>query len=200
MGLFDDLNRFLENRLEEFIRNNPHLELEALEEQLREQEEDTLRLIADLQRQEKNLQDEILSIAQDIQLWHTRIDKAKAAGRQDLAQAAQEREAALLRQGNQRWGQMEGLKQRITQAKELQRQIQVRRQEVRAKAKEVEAARASAKPESRASYEDTSRAQTSGWKQSSSYSTFSGADPLEEKFRRWEMEDELNEMKRKMGR
>lgn len=200
MGLFDDLNRFLENRLEEFIRNNPHLELEALEEQLREQEEDTLRLIADLQRQEKNLQDEILSIAQDIQLWHTRIDKAKTAGRQDLAQAAQEREAALLRQGNQRWGQMEGLKQRITQAKELQRQIQVRRQEVRAKAKEVEAARASAKAPSRASYEDTSRAQTSGWNQSSSYSSFSGADPLEEKFKRWEMEDELNEMKRKMGR
>lgn len=200
MGLFDDLNRFLENRLEEFIRNNPHLELEALEDQLREQEEDTLRLIADLQRQEKNLQDEILSIAQDIQRWHTRIDKAKTAGRQDLAQAAQEREAALLRQGNQRWGQMEGLKQRITQAKELQRQIQVRRQEVRAKAKEVEAARTSAKAQSRASYEDTSRAQTSGWNQSSSYSSFSGADPLEEKFKRWEMEDELNEMKRKMGR
>jgi uncharacterized protein (TIGR04376 family) len=200
VGLFDDLNRFLENRLEEFIRNNPHLELEALEEQLREQEQDTLRLIADLQRQEKNLQDEILSIAQDIQLWHTRIDKAKTAGRQDLAQAAQEREATLLRQGNQRWGQMEGLKQRITQAKELQRQIQVRRQEVRAKAKEVEAARASAKAPSRASYEDTSRAQTSGWNQSSSYSSVSGADSLDEKFRRWEMEDELNEMKRKMGR
>ena len=35
MGLFDDLSRFLENRLEEFLRNNPHLELEALLEQLR---------------------------------------------------------------------------------------------------------------------------------------------------------------------
>ncbi|HAG84825.1 MAG TPA: TIGR04376 family protein, partial [Cyanobacteria bacterium UBA12227] len=26
MGLFEDLNRFLENRLDEFLRNNPHLE------------------------------------------------------------------------------------------------------------------------------------------------------------------------------
>ncbi|MEY3222150.1 MAG: hypothetical protein RLZZ203_1006, partial [Cyanobacteriota bacterium] len=48
MSLFDDLSRFLESRLEEFLRNNPHLELQALLEQLREQEEDTLKLVADL--------------------------------------------------------------------------------------------------------------------------------------------------------
>jgi uncharacterized protein (TIGR04376 family) len=199
VGLFDDFNRFLENRLEEFIRNNPHLELQALEEQLREQEEDTLRLIADLQLQEKGLQDEILSIAQDIQRWHERVDKANSHGRQDLAQAAQEREAALLRQGNQRWGQMEGVKQRTLQAKELLRQIQTRRQEVRTKAKEVEAARANSKAQTRFS-EDTSGAQTSGWNQSTSYSAFRGADPLEDQFKRWEAQDELNDLKRKMGR
>lgn len=200
MGLFDDFNRFLEDRLEEFIRNNPHLELQAIEEQLREQEEDTLRLIADLQLQQKRLQDEILSIAQDIQRWHERINKAKSAGRQDLAQGAQEREAALLRQGNQRWGQMEGVKQRITQAQELQRQIQTRRQEVRAKAQEVEAVRASSQAQARVPYEDARASQTSGWNKSGSYSTAGAADSLEEKFRRWEMEDELNEMRRKMGR
>ncbi len=197
MGLFEDLNRFLENRLEEFLRNNPHLELEALEEQLREQEEDTLRLIADLQLQEKGLQDDILAVAQDIQRWHERVAKAKSAGREDLAQSAQEREAALLRQGNQRWGQMEGVKQRITQAKELLRQIQARRQEVRAKAKEAEAARASQQAQAHFSYADASG---SGWNQSSSYSTSSGADPLEDKFRRWEMDEELDQLKRNLGR
>jgi uncharacterized protein (TIGR04376 family) len=197
VGLFEDLNRFLENRLEEFLRNNPHLELEALEEQLREQEEDTLRLIADLQLQEKGLQDDILAVAQDIQRWHERVAKAKSAGREDLAQSAQEREAALLRQGNQRWGQMEGVKQRITQAKELLRQIQARRQEVRAKAKEAEAARASQQAQAHFSYADASG---SGWNQSSSYSTSSGADPLEDKFRRWEMDEELDQLKRNLGR
>lgn len=193
MGLFEDFNRFLENRLEEFLHNNPHLELQALEEQLREQEEDTLRLIADLQLQEKRSQDDILAIAQDIQRWHERVEKAKSHGRQDLAQSAQEREAALLRQGNQSWGQMEGIKQRITQAQGLLRQIQTRRQEVRAKAKEVEAARASAQAQA--------RAETSGWSQSKSYNSYvSGVDPLEEKFRRWEMDEELDRMKRNMGR
>lgn len=191
MGLFDDFNRFLEDRLEEFLRNNPHLELQALEEQLREQEEDTLRLIADLKQQQKNLQDEILAIAQDIQRWHERVEKAQSHGRQDLAQAAQEREAALLRQGNQRWGQMEGVKQRITQSQELIRQIQTRRQEVRTKAKEVEAARASNQAQS--------QAETFGWNQSSSRQSYSGPDPLDDQFRRWELQEELDQMKRNLG-
>lgn len=190
MGLFEDFNRFLEDRLEEFLRNNPHLELEALEEQLREQEEDTLRLIADLQLEEKRLQNEILSIAQDIQRWHERVEKAKAHGRQDLVQAAQEREATLLRQGNQRWGQMEGVKQRIAKSKELLPQIKTRRQEVRAKAKEARVARATT----------PDQAQTSGWYQTNAYTSVKGADPLEDQFQRWEAEDELNELKRQMGR
>ncbi|HEY9611750.1 TIGR04376 family protein [Allocoleopsis sp.] len=192
MGLFDDFNRFLEDRLEEFLRNNPHLELQALEEQLREQEEDTLRLIGDLNQQQKNLQDEILAIAQDIQRWHERVEKAQSHGRQDLAQAAQEREASLLRQGNQRWGQMEGVKQRITQSQELIRQIQTRRQEVRTKAKEVEAARASNQAQS--------QAETFGWNQSSSRQSYSGSDPLDDQFRRWELQEELDQMKRNLGR
>ena len=190
MGLFDDLNRFLESRLEEFLRNNPHLELEALLEQLREQEEDTLRLIADLQLQEKRSQDEILSTAQEIQRWHIRVEKAKTAGRLDLAQAAQEREAALLREGNQRWGQMQGLKERITQAKELLRRIQLRRQEVQAKAAESQA--------SRTNYKAQQRLETDGWNQTRDFS--GGPDALEAAFRRWETQDELDQLKRNMGR
>ncbi|MDZ8260511.1 TIGR04376 family protein [Nostoc sp. ChiQUE01b] len=189
MGLFDDLSRFLENRLEEFLRNNPHLELEALLEQLREQEEDTLKLIADLKLQEKRSQEEILSTAQEIQRWHIRIQKAKNANREDLAAAAGEREAALLREGNQRWGHMQGLKERINQSQELLQKIQQRRQEVQAKAAEAQTVRAKAQTQQ--------RFETSGWSnQTSNYS--SGFDDLEEKFRSWETQDELEQMKRNM--
>ncbi|MBE9001731.1 TIGR04376 family protein [Nostoc sp. LEGE 12447] len=191
MGLFDDLSRFLENRLEEFLRNNPHLELEALLEQLREQEEDTLKLIADLQLQEKRSQEEILSTAQEIQRWHIRVQKAKNAGREDLATAAGEREAALLREGNQRWGHMQGLKERINQSQELLRKIQQRRQEVQAKAAEAQTARDKAQTQQ--------RFETSGWSnKTSGYS--SGFDDLEEKFRSWETQDELEQMKRNLGK
>ncbi|MCC5638996.1 TIGR04376 family protein [Nostoc sp. CHAB 5844] len=192
MGLFDDLSRFLENRLEEFLRNNPHLELEALLEQLRQQEEDTLKLIADLQVQEKRSQDEILSTAQEIQRWHIRVQKAKDAGRQDLTAAAQEREAALLREGNQKWGHMQGLKERLNQSQELLRKIQVRRQEVQAKAAQAQTARAQAQAQQQ-------RIETNGWWNSSANSSRS-FDDLEEKFRRWETEDELEQMKRNLGK
>ncbi|MBD2388696.1 TIGR04376 family protein [Cylindrospermum sp. FACHB-282] len=191
MGLFDDLSRFLESRLEEFLRNNPHLELEALLEQLREQEEDTLRLIADLQLQEKRSQDDILSTAQEIQRWHIRVQKAKTAGREDLAAAAGQREAALLREGNQRWGQMQGLKERINQSQKLLQKIQQRRQEVQTKAAEAQTERARATTQQ--------RLETNGWQNpTSSYS--SGFDDLEEKFRSWETQDELEKMKRNLGK
>lgn len=194
MGLFDDVSRFLETRLEEFLRNNPHLELQALEEQLREQEEDTRRLIAQLQQQEKRSQDEILSTAEEIKKWHSRVEKAKASGKLDLAQAAQEREAALLRQGNQLWGQMQGCKERIEQTRELQRKIQLRWQEVHTKAVQAQA-----------NHNDNNKAErrwdTDGWNQSPSKSaTNRGADTLEDQFRQWETDDELEKLKRQMGR
>nr|WP_199332571.1 TIGR04376 family protein [Anabaena catenula] len=187
VGLFDDLSRFLEERLEEFLRNNPHLELEMLLEQLREQEEDTLKLIAELQLQEKRSQDDILSTAQEIQRWHIRIQKAKAAGRQDLASAAQDREDTLLREGNQRWGQMQGLKERIIQSQELLRKIQQRRQEVQAKATEAQTVRAKTQTQQ--------RLETNAWQ-----TPPNSFDDLENTFQRWETQDELEQMKRNLGK
>ncbi|MDJ0712943.1 MAG: TIGR04376 family protein [Prochloraceae cyanobacterium] len=192
MGLFDDFSRFLETRLDEFLRNNPHLELQAILEQIQEQEQDNLKLISQLQLEEKRLQDEILAVAKDVQTWHARISKAKAAGRLDLAQAAQEREASLLRKGNQVWGQMEGTKKRLFQAKELLTQIQQRKQEVKIQADRV-----------KASYEASQKAsssQTFGWDRGASYNNYTGAfDPLEQKFQRWEMDEEIDKMKRNLG-
>nr|WP_174764031.1 MULTISPECIES: TIGR04376 family protein [unclassified Anabaena] len=190
VSLFDDLSRFLESRLEEFLRNNPHLELEALLEQLREQEEDTLKLIAELQLQEKRSQDEILSTAQEIQKWHIRIQKAQAAGRQDLATPAQEREAALLREGNQMWGHMQGLKERITQSQELLRKIQQRRQEVQNQVTAAQTARTQAQTQQ--------RLETHGWNAATNSNR--NFDDLEDTFRRWETQDELEKLKRNMGK
>ncbi len=197
MGLFDDLNQFLEARLDEFLRANPHLELQALEEQLREQAADTRRSIADLERQQQQLQDQILKLAQDIKLWHQRIGKAEAAGRRDLAQAARDREAGLLREGNQRWGQMEGVKQRLGKARELLVQIEQRRQEVQVKAQAARASRQAA-----AAANPTSWSASSTSSSSSSNSTSRqrpGADPLEDQFQQWEMDEEIAAMKRDLG-
>ncbi|BAU14751.1 hypothetical protein LEP3755_53020 [Leptolyngbya sp. NIES-3755] len=191
MGLFDDLGRFLETRLDEFLKNNPQLELQALEEKLYEQEQETRRLLADLRLREKTVESEILTTAQDIQRWHVRIEKARSAGRLDLSEPAEAHEASLLREGNQKWGQMQLLKERIQQTEELQRKIQIRRQEVQAELKQVKAAQAA---------QAEKRWAVDGWNQSSFSSADKATDPLEQKFQQWETQEELNEMKRKMGR
>ncbi len=191
MGLFEDLSRFLESRLDEFLKANPHLELMALEEQLRGQEEDAIRLLGDLKRREKELQDGILATAQDIQRWHERAQKAKLANRLDLASAAEAREAALLREGNHLWGQMQGIKGQIEQTRDLQRQIHDRRRELKVKMAAAEANRAATQAQT--------AGQTSGWQQSPYANFGKPIDPLEETFQRWETEEELAELKRQMG-
>ena len=189
MSLFDDLAKFLETRLDEFLKANPHLELRALEDQLRGQEEDSIRLVGDLKRREKQVEDQILETAKDIQQWHGRVEKAKAANRQDLVGPAQEREAALLRQGNHLWGQMKSIKSRIEQTKQLREQIKIKRQEVKTKI-----AQAAAIPKT----EKTDWG-TTGWNQIP-YGFNQPGDPLDESFRRWEAEEELKELKRNMNK
>ncbi|MEM8604525.1 MAG: TIGR04376 family protein [Cyanobacteria bacterium P01_H01_bin.121] len=191
MGLFDDVSQFLETRLEEFLRDNPHLELLALDDQLREQAEESLRLVATLKRQEQALQEKILATARDIQRWHERIQKAKAVGRRDLVEPAEAREAALLRQGNQLWGQMRGVQTQAEQTQTLYKRVQARRQEVKAKLETVRAQQATTQA--------SQSWQTQGWQQATTQTPRGQADPLEAKFQQWETEAELQDLKRQMG-
>jgi uncharacterized protein (TIGR04376 family) len=187
MGIFDDFSRFLEERLDEYMRANPQLELLALEQNLREQEEETLQLMTNLKLEERQIQDKILELAREIQLWHARIEKAKAANRLDLAEPAQKHEGELLMQGNQLWGQMEMLKQRIQQTQELQQQIQQRRKEVQIKVSEAQASRAAGTGTTTSIPNEATTAPRS-------------TEALEQDFRRWEAEQELEQLKRSMGR
>jgi uncharacterized protein (TIGR04376 family) len=187
-NLFDDIGRFLETQLEEYLKSHPQLELQALVEQLREQERDTARLITALESERQRLEQQILAAAQDIQTWHGRIDKARAAGREDLVKAASEREAGLFRQGNQLWGRMEGVKKRLDSARELLGQIQQRRQEVQVKA---EQARKNATEDWETTFWDRPQEAPTGR---------STPDDLDLEFKRWEMEEELKQLKRDMGK
>ncbi|MGD1921255.1 MAG: TIGR04376 family protein [Pleurocapsa sp.] len=194
MGLFDDINNFLEERLDEFLRDNPHLELQAIEEQLLEQEQDTRKLIAKLQLEEKSLQDRILEIANNIQTWHSRIDKAEKAKRPALDNAAGEREAELLRQGTQVRGQMEGVKQRAIKAKELLVQVRQKREEVKTQSAQVK----NSSPNSSSTSQYPS--DTVGWDRGANTSSSSrSADPLEAEFQKWEVDEELEKIKRNMN-
>jgi uncharacterized protein (TIGR04376 family) len=199
MGVFNDVSQFLENRIDEFLKNNPHLELQALEEKLREQEVETQRLIVDLQTRQQQVERQILEIAQEVKRWHDRIAKARAANRPDLAEPAQVQEANLIRQGNQLWGHMEVLTDRLQQTQTVQQKINQQRQEVQAKVVQAKAARAAAQA---AASPSSSQAAYNPW--AGSWSAASPPpppmDPLEEKFAQWEANEEIDRMKRQMGR
>jgi uncharacterized protein (TIGR04376 family) len=191
MGLIEDMKRFLESQIDDFLSKNPHLELQVIEEQLAQQEADTIELIVSLQTQEKQTEQEILNTAQEIKNWFDRVQKATAAGRSDLATAAQDRVNALLPQGNQLWGKMKGLKDRTSQAQSLLQTIKDRRTEVKAKAAAAKIDR------DRAANMDTS----SSWGSVNNYTSASNfADPLDAKFRQWEADEELDQLKRNLGK
>jgi uncharacterized protein (TIGR04376 family) len=191
MGLFDDVSQFLESRIDEFLKNNPHLELQALDEKLREQEVETMRLIADLKARQTSVEQQIMTTAEEIKRWHVRIEKAKAAGRQDLVEPAQSHEAQLLRQGNQHWGHMEVLRDRLKQTQTVQQKIHQQRQDLKAKIAKAKAAQTQAQ---------TKTAAQSPW--NSAWSTAASPprtmDPLETSFAQWEADEELQQMKRNM--
>ena len=191
MALLEDMKRFLESQIDDFLSKNPHLELQVIEQQLAEQESDTVQLIVDLQTQEKKVEQEILSTAQDIKSWFDRVQKATTAGRADLALAAQERVNALLPQGNQLWGKMKGLKERKAKATELLQTIKSRRIEVKTKAAAAQVARTQAATEST----------TNSWGSVNNYTQDSNfADPLDAQFRRWEADEELESLKRNLSK
>jgi uncharacterized protein (TIGR04376 family) len=185
MGLFDDMKRFLETQLDDFMSKNPHLQIQVLEEQLQQQELDTTNLLLDLRLQEKQIQAEVLTTAQEIKSWHERVAKAQAAGKQDLATAAQERVDILLRQGNQLWGKMQGVKDRKAQGTKLLEDIKLRRQELALKAAERQAATSS-----------NAAWQTPATPLGNTKTRLDASDPLDARFLQWETEEELNRMRK----
>ncbi len=185
MGLIDDLIRSLEIRLDAFLQAHPELELQALEEQLRQQELDAKNLLTRSQVELGTVEKQIMTLAEDIKLWHGRVEQAQAAKRPDLAAAARDREANLLQQGNQLWGQMQALKSRIAQMEPLLQQVQVRKQELKAR---IEAQRATRATETR---QESSR----DWAKTAASSR--DWSQVETAFRDLEIEAELRRLKGK---
>lgn len=186
MGLFEDFSSFLESRLEEFLNNNPQLKLEVLRDELKQQERDTLKLIIDLQSQQKKAETDVIEIGKEIQKWHPRIAKAKGAGRLDLAKEAEEREINLLRQGKLAWEKMENVKVQMANSKKILASIEQKQQEINIKINEL-------KNTQQSSYNYSSFNSSENIYGSNSSNSF---DPLDDKFAQWEIDQELKTMKK----
>jgi len=173
VGLWDDLERFLEQRLEQFLQANPQIETYVLLEQIQVEETQAKNKLVNLRDEEKELYTQILDTAQQIQKWAARRQKAEAAERSDLLQAAQEQESILLAQGNKLWTRKNEVLNQLKSTEELLKKLVPRRQELEVK---VQA--------------------TNQPKQARSNSKTQEVDAL---FERWEIDQALADLKRKMG-
>ncbi len=192
MKLLDDLAAFLEQKLDEFLAANPGLKLQILLLEIEQQEAETTHLLQSLHSQKQRAEQEILGLVDEMRRWTERIQKAEAAHRPDLAQAAREKEQSLRQQGNFLWQQMVESQRQIPATQALLAKIKARHQEVQLKLQQ------SPRPETTARASQTTT-------QPSPYSTYqpplsSPSDPLENTFRELELKEALEELKRSLQR
>ncbi|WP_448524521.1 TIGR04376 family protein [Parathermosynechococcus lividus] len=178
MTFFNDLHSFLEQRLEDFIRANPQLELNLLLMELDDQERQTQDLYLKLQQEVQECEQQILNLVSEIRRWRDRIQTATAAHRPDLVKVAQQREAQLRQRGQELWNQRLNALSQLPATEQLLAKIRDRRQELQRRVP-----RASTPPPSPPPFTGSN----------------SPSDPLEAEFHRLELQTALEELKRSMG-
>ena len=124
----EQLERELDKRLSEFLRNNP------IQDQLFQDQHQQDRAMA-LKRQRRQLQQDaeehrrqLLDLADQVKDWRERIQRADRAGATDLADRAGHHLNQLMTQGRHLWSDLENLGRRFEevdgQLAELSRQPQ----------------------------------------------------------------------------
>ena len=116
----DQLERNLEERLDAFLRSNPDQDRLLQEQHLQDRQSDLCRRRDQMQLQARDLRRQLLSLAEQVQAWGARSDKAHDAGADDLAQRAKDHVSTLMNQGRVLWTELDRLGQSF---KDLDRQI-----------------------------------------------------------------------------
>ena len=109
----EQLERELDKRLSEFLRNNP------VQDQLFQDQHQQDRAAA-LKRQRRQLQQDaeeqrqqLLELADQVKAWRDRIQRADLAGATDLADRARQHLDQLMTQGRNLWSDLENLGRRF---------------------------------------------------------------------------------------
>ena len=116
----EQLERELDARLSAFLRNNPVQDNLFSEQHLRDRAGALQRQRQQLQSEAKQQRQQLLRLADDVRGWRSRVDRARAAGADDLAKRAEQHLSSLMNQGRARWADLEDLGRRFN---EVERQL-----------------------------------------------------------------------------
>ena len=105
----DNLERSLEERLEHFLQNNPSQEKLLREQHLQDRQRDLNNRRRQQQLQARDLRKQLLTLAEQVQAWKNRGQKAHNAGAFELAKRANQHVEDLMQQGRELWDEFEAL-------------------------------------------------------------------------------------------
>jgi hercynine metabolism protein len=100
---FNQLEQQLEQQLEAFLRANPAQEQLLQQQEQRERQQRLRRRRLELQTSAERTRGELLQLANEINQWQERVERARKAGAEDLAQRAEAHLAGLMARGRDRW-------------------------------------------------------------------------------------------------
>jgi hercynine metabolism protein len=100
---FSQLERQLEQQLESFLRANPTQEQLLRQQEQRERQQRLRRRRLDLQAGAERARADLLKLAGEIRQWQERVQRARAAGADALAERAESHLAELMARGRDRW-------------------------------------------------------------------------------------------------
>ena len=105
----DELERSLEQRLDAFLRANPHQNVLLQQQHLQDRQRGLQTRLTQLQDQAKDLRHQLLALASDVRDWNARSQRARDAGAQPLAERADQHIQTLMAQGRELWGELDTL-------------------------------------------------------------------------------------------
>ena len=107
----DQLERNLEERLDAFLRSNPDQDRLLNEQHLQDRQRNLNSRRDQMQIQARDLRRQLLSLAEQVQAWGKRTNKARDAGAEDLALRAEQHVNNLMNQGRDLWNELDALGQ-----------------------------------------------------------------------------------------
>jgi len=110
----DELEARLDSQLESFLKSNPQQEALLAEQQARERQQSLQRQRLDLKQEAELQRQGLLRLASEIRSWQERVQRARNAGAEALADRAEAHINDLMEQGRCRWETLAEVGQRFS--------------------------------------------------------------------------------------
>lgn len=110
---WEQLETRLERELANFLTANPAQQALLQEQEARDRQASLVGERGRLRRQAEQQRQQLLSLAEEIRSWRQRVDRARAAGAEPLAERAEAHLATLMERGRESWSQLADLGQQF---------------------------------------------------------------------------------------